>query len=117
MVGIDRNSPKWERHHLADDEWWNPREPLLYGADRVHDLRDVYRDVLARDPQAAARVQAAAPDGPLAVTHVRGGVPCRYDAIYASPEFDVIEVTHLWDEARQAGSDRALVRTVLDWSQ
>ena len=29
-------------------------------------------------------------DGPLAVTHVRRGIECRYDAIYISPEFEVL---------------------------
>ena len=113
VVGIDRNAPQWERHDLANDEWWNPREPLLFGPQRVHDLRDAYRDVVASDPAMAARVRAEAPDGPLAITHMRGGVPCRYDAIYASPEFAVMEVQHLWNEARAAGSDHALVRAVL----
>ena len=80
IVGIDRNAPKWERLDLADDEWWNPHEPLLYGVDRVHDLRDAYREYLA-----------------------------------GHPEFAVEGVEHLWDEAREAGSDHALVWAVLRW--
>lgn len=115
IVGIDRNAPKWERHDLVDDEWWNPHEPLLYGVDRVHDLRDTYREYLATYPELAAHIRAERPDGPLAVTHTRRGIECRYDAIYASPEFSVEGVDHLWDEAREAGSDHALVRAVLRW--
>jgi hypothetical protein len=61
VVGIDRNAPKWERRDLADDEWWNNREPLLYGAGRVHDLRDVWRDLLGRYPQLLASVLADRP--------------------------------------------------------
>lgn len=113
VVGIDRNAPKWERHDLADDEWWNEWEPLLYGADRVHDLQDVYRDLLESRAELAARVRDAHPDGPLAVTHSRRGIPCRYDAIYASPEFTVEHVEHHWEAAREAGSDHALVRARL----
>jgi hypothetical protein len=113
VVGIDRNTPKWERSNLAADEWWNKWEPLLYGPERVHDLRDAWRDVLDRDPQRMASVLAERPEGPLAVTHVRRGIECRYDAIYVSPEFEVIEVEHLCDEAREAGSDHAAVRAVL----
>lgn len=113
IIGIDRNSPKWERHDLEDDEWWNRWEPLLYGPRRVHDLRDVYRDYLYHRPKLAREIRESAPDGPLAVTHVRRGVPCRYDAISASPEFEVDAVDHLWDESKAAGSDHALVRAVL----
>lgn len=114
VVGIDRNAPNRERLDLADDEWWNEREPLLYGPGRVHDLRDVYRDHLTAHPDELARVRAERPDGPLAVTHERGGVPCRYDAVYASPEFRVVDVEHLWEEARDAGSDHGVVLATLD---
>lgn len=115
VVGIDRNAPKWERHELAEDEWWNKWEPLLYGAERVHDLRDAYRAHLQANPELADRVRVSRPDGPLAVTHQRRGVACRYDAIYASPEFTVEDVEHHWDTARAAGSDHALVRATLTW--
>lgn len=104
-----------EGQQLADDEWWNEREPLLYGPDRVHDLRDVYRDHLEANPALARQVRVERPDGPLAITHRRGGIDCRYDAIYASPEFAVQDVEHQWDQARAAGSDRALVRATLRW--
>jgi hypothetical protein len=113
VVGIDRNAPKWERRDLADDEWWNKREPLLYGAERAHDLRDVWRDVLDHDPELLAGVLAERPRGPLAVTHVRRGIECRYDAIYVSPEFEVVEVEHIWEQALEAGSDHAAVKAVL----
>ncbi|ROR72384.1 endonuclease/exonuclease/phosphatase family protein [Bogoriella caseilytica] len=115
VIGIDRNAPKWERHDLPADEWWNKHEPLLYGPDRVHDLRDAYRDYLDANPAVAEGVRSERPDGPLTVTHLRGGVECRYDAIYASPELVVDHVDHLWDEARGAGSDHALVSATLGW--
>ena len=113
VVGIDRNAPKWERRDLADDVWWNKREPLLYGAGRVHDLRDVWRDLLDHDPEMLSAVLAERPAGPLAVTHLRRGIECRYDAIYVSPEFEVITVDHIWEQALAAGSDHAAVRAVL----
>lgn len=113
VIGIDRNAPKWERHDLSADEWWNGSEPLLYGPDRVHDLRDTYRDHLDANPGLAAEVRQQFPEGPLAITHIRGGTVCRYDVIYASPEFGVEDVEHQWDKARSAGSDHALVRATL----
>ena len=109
IIGIDRNAPKWERHDLSSDEWWNRWEPLLYGQDRVHDLSDVYRTYLASDTERAMQVREEKPDGPLAVTHRRRGVDCRYDAIYASPEFEVLSVEHHLGASLNAGSDHAIV--------
>jgi hypothetical protein len=86
---------------------------LLYGPERVHDLRDAWRDALDRDPERMRSVLAERPRGPLAVTHMRRGIDCRYDAIYVSPKIDVVEVEHIWDEAREAGSDHAAVRATL----
>ena len=115
VVGMDRNAPRWERHDLAKDEWWNRWEPLLYGPDRVHDLRDVYRDHLAHNPDLAAHLRQTHPDGPLEVTHRRRGTDCRYDAIYASPELQVDDVEHHLDPALKAGSDHAMVLARLSW--
>lgn len=116
IVGIDRNAPKWERQELAEDVWWNDHEPLLYGPDRVHDLRDGYRELVARDRDLQQAIASERPEGPLAVTHRRRATDCRYDAIYVSPELDVISVDHLWEEARAAGSDHAAVIATLRWS-
>ena len=116
VVGIDRNAPKWERLELANDEWWNDDETVLYGPDRAHDLRDLFREQVDRDPDLRREIAAARPDGPLAVTHSRRGADCRYDAIYASPELEVISVHHVWDEAREAGSDHAAVVADLEFS-
>ena len=66
FIGIDANTPKWDRPNLADCEWWNKQEPLLLGEKRIHDLRDVYREVLGRDPRRQAAVFADAPHGPVA---------------------------------------------------
>jgi endonuclease/exonuclease/phosphatase family metal-dependent hydrolase len=113
IVGIDANTPKWDRPRLAECEWWNEQEQLLLGAERVHDLRDAYRDVLRRDPDRRASILERWPDGPLAVSYVRGTgrnrTASRYDHLLVSPDFDVHDVRYLWDEAVEAGSDHALV--------
>lgn len=118
VVGIDANTPKTDRPELADTEWWHDREAVLLGVDRAHDLRDVYRDWLGQDETRGEAVRAKRPNGPLAVSHLRGGgknsKPCRYDHILASPEFEVLDVEYLLDPAIEAGSDHALVRARLE---
>jgi endonuclease/exonuclease/phosphatase family metal-dependent hydrolase len=119
IVGIDANTPRWDRPQLEDCVWWNPQEPLLLGVDRRHDLRDAYRAVLDADPQRRAAIFTERPDGPLAVTHVRGRganrVECRYDHVLVSPEVEVLALDHVWDDALEAGSDHALLRAVLNF--
>jgi len=82
--------------------------------DRAHDLRDIFRELVERDSSLRTEISTARPDGPLAVTHRRRGTDCRYDAIYASPEIEVLSVTHDWDRAQQAGSDHAAVTATLE---
>jgi len=116
IVGIDRNAPKWERLDLQDDEWWNNDEPMMYGPNRHHDLRDAFRDLVDRDPELRRAIVAERPEGPLVVTHRRRDTDCRYDAIYVSPECDVVRMEHLWDGAVTAGSDHAVVKATLQWA-
>jgi hypothetical protein len=54
---------------VHDDAWWNPDDPLLYGRDRAHDLRDVFRDLLDPDPDQSDAPAAECRDGPVAVAH------------------------------------------------
>lgn len=57
------------------------------------------------------------PTGPLAISHIRGNrrkmTECRYDFIYISPGLDVLQVSYLYEESVQAGSDHALVTALL----
>ena len=39
----------------------------------------------------------------------KGDVPARYDAIYASPEFDVLDVRYPFKESTAAGSEHSAV--------
>lgn len=113
IVGIDANTPRFERPRLEDTVWWHDREAVLLGADRAHDLRDVYRDWLSQDPARLEAVLSENPDGPLATSHERGRgknrTRCRYDMILASPEFEIEHVEYRYEEAVEAGSDHALV--------
>src|SRR5258705_9970727 len=73
---------------------------------------------LAAHPLEAAQRQALRPQGPLALSHIRGKgalvpIPCRYDFIYITPDFSVSQIHYLYDEAISAGSDHAMVMSDL----
>lgn len=117
IVGMDANAPKFERLDPAETEWWNADEPLLFGEERTHDLRDVFREVVSSDPERWSELAERAPEGPLAVSYDRGKgdrhIPCRYDVILASPEFAVEHVEYRYEEALEAGSDHGLIEAAL----
>ena len=110
IFGIDANTPKAEHPDLAQNTWWRADEARLLGADRSHDARGVYRDHLT----ATGTMPDSDTDGPLAVSFERHGgrgrhVPCRYDAIYATPEWQVDDAGYHHDAGRAAGSDHGYV--------
>jgi endonuclease/exonuclease/phosphatase family metal-dependent hydrolase len=113
IVGLDANAPKRDLPRLNECEWWNPQEALLLGDERLHDLRDAYRDLLRNDPARREDILRERPDGPLAVSYLSGdgrtATECRYDHVLVSPAFEVHDVRYLFDEAVDAGSDHALV--------
>jgi len=118
VVGIDGNTPKVDHPDLVKSVWWNDGEQDLLGAERRHGLRDVYRDVLARDPERAQAVARERPDGPLTVSYRRGhgeeAVDCRYDSILASLHFEVLGAAYDYDGAVRAGSDHALAADAVE---
>lgn len=120
MLGIDANTPKVDHPQLAQTEWWNDGEEVLLGAEKIHTLRDVYREVVERDPARAASIEAARPLGPLAVSYRRGrgdrAVDCRYDSILASPDIAVRAAGYEYEAAVAAGSDHALVWADLEFA-
>ena len=113
VFGIDANAPKTDHPNPLENEWWWDEEPLLLGAAPVHQLRDALRIFFEKRPEALAEIRRQRPHGPLAISHIRGRgsnkTPCRYDFIYVSPDVIVRDVTYLYEEAVEAGSDHALV--------
>jgi hypothetical protein len=92
VAGMDANSPKVDARDLARSEWWSEPERELLGVDRAHAWRDVYREVVERDPALLARIPAR---GPLAESFRRGpGDPCRYDHVHATPDVRVVAVEY-----------------------
>jgi endonuclease/exonuclease/phosphatase family metal-dependent hydrolase len=118
IVGIDANTPKVDHPELARSVWWNAGEERLLGVDRIHRLRDVYREVVERDAALSASTVASRPDGPLAVSYRRGrgvrAVDCRYDVILVSSDIAVCSGGYEYEVAVAAGSDHALVWAELE---
>jgi hypothetical protein len=121
VLGMDANSPMVDHPDPSKVEWcfrWlgpGDFEGRLLGPNPGHRLKDTLRTFLDARPQEYARIRRERPRGPLAVSYMtRGehGAPGlhRYDHIYASwPDFRVNDVRYLYDQARAAGSDHALV--------
>ncbi len=118
VVGMDRNSPRTDHPELERCEWFWDAEKRLYGPHPKHDMRDVLRSYLDKHPEQLDAIAKKRPDGPLATSYMRGrgkgDTPGRYDVIYASPEFDVLEVRYPFEASIEAGSDHGLVWTLLD---
>jgi endonuclease/exonuclease/phosphatase family metal-dependent hydrolase len=113
IFGIDANCPKTDHPDIQCNEWWWDDEPLLLGETRLHQLQDVFRVYLANNPNELAEIVAARPNGPLAISHVRGSrrkmTECRYDFIYSTPDVGVEKVVYVFDDTIRAVSDHALV--------
>jgi hypothetical protein len=113
VFGIDANCPKTDHPEIRRNEWWWEDEALLLGATPLHQLRDVFRVYLAANPNELTAALAARPNGPLAVSHVRGNrrkmTECRYDFIYATADVAVDKVVYEFDESIRSVSDHALV--------
>ncbi len=118
-MGIDANAPKTDCFRHSENQWWWKDEPVLLGAEPWHDLVDVYRIFLKQHPEMLKEILEKRPEGPLAVSHIRGNkqkyTPSRYDFIYATPDIKIINVQYLFDEALAVGSDHALVLAELEF--
>lgn len=113
IVGIDANTPKTDHPDLSRSEWWWPDEALLLGPAPLHGLKDALRLHLDAHSEVLAHAVATRPNGPLAVSHVRGNgrkrTECRYDFIYVSPGVRVHHVEYVFDQSVRSVSDHALV--------
>jgi hypothetical protein len=130
LFGADANTPlidapdfaktrtHWHTGHrrlhgeLGDD--------LLFGPDKMHDLKDALRCWLALHPEEMNQLRASKPSGPLAVTHRTGkrknspGTERRFDSVWVSRHWVVRRIEHLYGEGIAARSDHAPVTVDLD---
>jgi endonuclease/exonuclease/phosphatase family metal-dependent hydrolase len=113
IFGIDANCPKTDHPDIQRNEWWWDDEPLLLGETRLHQLQDVFRVYLTNNPKEFADIVASRPNGPLAISYVRGNrrkmTECRYDFVYASPDVGVEKVVYVFDDTIKTVSDHAFV--------
>jgi hypothetical protein len=112
VLGIDGNSPKVDHPDHSQSEFWRPNEDLVLSANVKHRLRDSYRLFLEANPKSMSKIREERPDGPLALSYVRGkatSVPCRYDFMLVSPEFQVHRVDYPYNQSLEAGSDHSAV--------
>jgi exonuclease III len=113
LFGMDANAPMVDHPNHEYNEWWWEDEALLLGSNPAHHLKDAFRTLLDANPGLSEKITTSHPNGPLAISYRRGRstktVPCRYDFIYTTPDFVVKNVSYLYDEAVEAGSDHALV--------
>jgi hypothetical protein len=121
VVGLDCNSPKVDHPDVSRNRYWgreggpgDRREYLLHDPWRApHGLRDAYRVFLAEHPAEMDRIREKQPDGPLAVSHVTGKAPRRYDFIYVTPDLVPHQVEYDFSTAHAAKGDHAMVKAQL----
>jgi endonuclease/exonuclease/phosphatase family metal-dependent hydrolase len=113
VFGIDANAPKTDHPDISCNKWWWEEELLLLGATPLHELKDSLRLFLDANPAEFARAVRARPNGPLAVSHIRGNrlntTECRYDFIYVTSDIQVRKVQYNFGKRIRAISDHALV--------
>jgi hypothetical protein len=87
-AGVDANGPKLDHPNILQNVYWydgssqDREEYLLHDPTRsIHEYRDSLRVFLEANPLELQRLRADRPEGPLATSHRRNGVPCRYDFV------------------------------------
>jgi exonuclease III len=112
ILGMDGNSPKVDHPDHARTEFWRESEDKVLGVDVKHRLRDSLRVFLESNPNVMSQILEKTPTGPLALSYDRGkasSVPCRYDFVMVSPEFQVKRVEYPYGRSIEAGSDHSAV--------
>lgn len=107
IIGLDANGPLFDT--VSGPTFHDEREKVLFGFDGAPFV-DAFRAQLSQE--ACARIEHLRPEGPLAVTHMAGGAPRRYDYVLTR-DFDVLEAGYIIDDAFAAGSDHALAHALL----
>jgi exonuclease III len=114
-IWIDQCQDLYGDHRAVDGPQYAADSFFHEGVER-HGLQDTFRVWLSRHPEELERIRSRRPDGPLAVTFVRGQsrrFGQRIDAVMASADLDVADVEHSYEDGIVAGSDHSFVRVEL----
>ncbi len=128
IFGADANTPLLDAPDFAltRTHWHTgsrrlggaPRDDLLVGPDKIHELDDVLRLWLADHAAEMADIMATSPDGAAAgvtsnwQTADGPGSPVRFDSIWVSHHLRVLDVGYPYDACADARSEHSAV--VLD---
>ncbi len=99
----------------SDDPWL--LENLFFGSNKLHRLRDALLDHLRQDEAEYEEIRKRRPQGPLAVSYVRGSrenpIEDRFDYVFVSEEIEVAGCSYDYQGATAAGSDHGIVTAEL----
>lgn len=113
VLGFDGNS--WNTTvKLKRDTPSNTADPyyeegLFFSSGAPHQLMDALVTFYRNNPEAHQAVVQQRPEGPLAVSYIRGSQKDRFDYIFASPDFEVIQCEYDYEGGIGAGSDHGIV--------
>jgi hypothetical protein len=126
---FDANEPEIDHHDINHTKFFNQNgdkgmgAALILGSTPVHNMKDSYREWLEVNQSVLDDIkvrQVQADDEkvlkgiPLATSHIiNGRLHKRYDYIYISNHFRVVNVEYRLKESIDAGSDHAMVVTDL----
>ena len=122
VVGMDANwwldsspfsTPAWD-----DEDEQAAVARFFFDPEHGHGLRDAFRSFLSEHPVELERIEARRPNGPLAVTHVRGGnrpIADRFDALMVSRSAAYrVDRTQLRRRRRSGQRSRLCARRTVD---
>lgn len=107
FFACDANEPKSDSLYTERIEFFDNRDQgrcaeLIFGSPPVHALRDALKTKLIKQNNHNL-------ESPLAVSHRTGGNLRRYDHIYHSEKWSVIDVLYDYESAIESSSDHAIV--------
>jgi hypothetical protein len=116
LVGMDANA--WLDESPYTTPTWADTHPqasvmrFFFDEPPEHGLRDAFRVWLGEHPEELAEIKRRRPNGPLALTFVRGRnkpVADRFDVIMIPRTLQVDTIEHNYEDAVAVGSDHAYV--------
>jgi hypothetical protein len=85
----------------------------FFASNAPHSLQDTLLTYFKNNPAAYQEAVRQRPNGPLAISYVRGSrrnpVPDRFDCIFATPDFEVLQCSYDYEGAIGARSDHGFV--------